>query len=151
MRVKEGFDASTCSSRGRADRNPRTRKQRQRAGAEVTPPDERPPWIAALRADVGVGSAIGAVGAALVLAAARHVEVEVGTGLGGSGLQLSFMPKLTIAFLAAAGLTGGLGGGQPATFATTCSVRIRRSSPTSPTCGRPSFGSASDTRSERTC
>ena len=125
---------------------------------EILRAEEPTPLIAAVRADLGFASAIGAVGSSLVLAAVRHVEVELGMGLGGSGLQLSLMPKLTLgdpqdhfvfgagvsvavpwndtsatghplwlnvdaigyehlsrgglAFLAAAGLTHGLGGGQ---------------------------------------
>jgi hypothetical protein len=135
---------------------------RDAGSAEMPTRDEQPPLIAAVRGDVGVGSAIGAIGASVVLRAARHVQFEIGTGLGGSGVQLSFMPKLTIgdiqdhfvfgagvsvafpwqatsatghpvwlnvdavgyehmsrrgfAFLAAAGLTGGLGGGRACDF-----------------------------------
>jgi hypothetical protein len=140
----------------------RLESARDAQAADLPAADEPPPWIAAVRGDVGVGSAIGAVGAALVLRAARYVQVEIGTGLGGSGVQLSFMPKLTIgdpqdhfvfgagvsvafpwqgtsatghpvwlnldavgyehmsrrgfAFLAAAGLTGGVGGGRACDF-----------------------------------
>ena len=72
--------------------------------------DEPPPFIAALRGDVGVGSAIGAVGAALVIAPLNHAQIEVGTGLGVSGVQVSLMPKLTIGnpqdhFIAGAGVS----------------------------------------------
>lgn len=81
-----------------------------RAQAPVLPDDEPPPLIAALRGDVGVGSAIGGLGAALVVAPVDHAQIEVGTGLGASGVQLSVMPKLTIGgsrdhFVAGAGVS----------------------------------------------
>jgi hypothetical protein len=57
--------------------------------------DETPPSTA-ISANVGLGSAVGTLGVALARTAGDYAQVEFGAGLGGSGLQLSIMPKLAL-------------------------------------------------------
>jgi hypothetical protein len=49
-----------------------------------------------VRLDGGVASALGFGGIAFVYSPLRSVELEAGTGVGITGVQLSFMPKLAI-------------------------------------------------------
>jgi hypothetical protein len=72
--------------------------------------------------DLGVASAIGGIGAAYQFAPSHVVRLEGGVGVGFSGVQLSFMPKLvagrgTCGFVAGFGAALAVGGpfgeGQP--------------------------------------
>lgn len=66
-----------------------------------------------LRFDLGVGSPIGIVGVAALWNAAQAFELELGLGFGGSGFQLSLLPKLALGrqhrFTIGAGPSLGLG------------------------------------------
>jgi hypothetical protein len=64
------------------------------ARADDVGSDEPP--AAAIRADVGVGSAVGFLGLALGAVLGDYAQIEAGVGLGASGLQLSLMPKLVL-------------------------------------------------------
>jgi hypothetical protein len=64
----------------------------------------------AIGVDVGFGSAVGALGITLTRAFGANLEIELGTGIGVSGYQLSVMPKLVLGeprnhFVAGAGLS----------------------------------------------
>src|SRR5262245_11589098 len=66
-----------------------------------------------LRFDGGFASALGLGGLAYTYAATPSALIEVGAGLGFSGLQLSVMPKLSVGsernrFVAGAGVSVGL-------------------------------------------
>lgn len=79
------------------------------ADAEEGPASRKPPTVI-IRADVGVGSAVGSVGLALARAAGDYAQIEAGVGIGGSGVQLSLMPKLLFGspfnhFICGAGLS----------------------------------------------
>src|SRR5947208_104144 len=58
--------------------------------------EEQPPPGTAVDFNFGIGSAVGFAGVTLVLACGDHAQIELGTGLGRSGVQLSFMPKLVL-------------------------------------------------------
>jgi hypothetical protein len=65
------------------------------------------------QADFGVASAVGEIGASYTYAPVPEIELEVGAGLGGTGYQLSAMPKLSLGsrayrFVAGAGLSTSL-------------------------------------------
>jgi len=68
-----------------------------------------------LRFDMGFASALGFGGLAYAYSPTEHLELEAGVGGGFSGLQLSFMPKLTVGtthrFVFGAGLSVGIGSG----------------------------------------
>jgi len=68
-------------------------------GDAPTPP-VLPPWSDplpknAIAVDVGFASAIGMLGVTYMLTPLPPLELELGMGAGYSGMQLSFMPKLS--------------------------------------------------------
>jgi len=50
-----------------------------------------------LQANLGLGSAVGEIGASYTYAPLPEFQIELGTGLGFTGLQFSAMPKLSLA------------------------------------------------------
>jgi hypothetical protein len=60
-----------------------------------------------LMANYGLFSAIGEIGGTYTYAPVPEFQMEFGAGIGLSGLQLSFMPKLS---MIAAGITRGIAG-----------------------------------------
>src|SRR5205814_4032658 len=75
-----------------------------------------------VRLDLGFASALGFGGVAYAYSPSQNLELELGMGAGFTGVQLSFMPKLTVGtkhrFVLGAGVSVGVGTSffeQPAT------------------------------------
>ena len=71
-----------------------------------------------LQADLGLGSAVGEIGASYTYAPLPELEIELGTGLGYTGFQFSIMPKLSLALNRSNRLVFGAGPSASLDFAT---------------------------------
>ena len=76
------------------------------------------PQKSRLQANLGLGSAVGEIGASYTYAPLPEIQIELGTGLGYTGFQFSFMPKLSLALNRSDRLVLGAGPSASLDFAT---------------------------------
>ncbi len=72
-------------------------------------PIEGPPSKLRFMGNLGLASVVGEIGGTLTYAPARAFQIELGVGLGITGLQFSVMPKLSLGHLPTYHLILGLG------------------------------------------